>query len=121
MFSGTDVVLFIPSSVVVPVVVFIVGFGGVVSSYVVVSLVEIAINFVALVLVAIVVSVGVIKTNCVELTPSALVILGTKNDIKAFVMLSAVVPDVVIRIGVVTCAYKNRKIKHKTFKTIYNS
>ena len=59
-----------------PLVVPIVVFDGVVSSYVVVCVVEIAIDFAALTLVAIVVSAGGIGSNSVKLRPSILSILG---------------------------------------------
>ena len=59
-----------------PLVVTIIVFDGVVSSYVVVCVVEIAIDFVALTLVAIVVSAGGIGSDSVKLPPSFLLILG---------------------------------------------
>lgn len=122
-------ILFIPLSAVVPVVVT--GFDGKVSPYVVVSVVEFAIDFVALVLAEIVFCAGFSGTNCVELPPSALDICGVMGenivlvvvwvDVEPLVMVSAVVSAVAIGVGLVTCTYKNRKIKHNTFRTNFNS
>lgn len=121
-------ILFIPLSAVVPVVVT--GFDGKVSPYVVVSVVEFAIDFVTLVLAVIVFCAGFSGTNCVELPPSALDICGVMAesivvvvwvDVEPLVMVSAVVSAVAIGVGLVTCTYKNRKIKHNTFRTNFNS
>ena len=110
---GVAVVLFIPSSAVVPEVVTIADVAEVISSSVVVFLAGTVIDIVALAPVSVVVFAVGTESNGIELPPPAVVVFaivitvdvaGIWVDLEPLVMASVVVSAVVIGIGVITCA-----------------
>ena len=124
---GLDVVLFMASPAVVPVVVTIADVAEVVSPSVVVSV--IGIDVVALASLYVVVSSVVIENNVVELPPTAVVLFAVAIttdvvdnlvDVVPIAMVSEVVSVAVMTIGVFTCTYKKCKINNKSFETNYN-
>lgn len=124
---GLDVVLFMASPAVVPVVVTIADVAEVVSPSVVVSVV--GIDVVALASLYVVVSAVVIENNVAELPPTAVVLFAVAIttdvvdnlvDVVPIAMVSEVVSVAVMTIGVFTCTYKKCKINNKSFETNYN-